>query len=379
MTMAGLVLEGGYLRFENGRITEIEKKLEPKAGEMVIDAKDCVVMPGLIDSHCHLGMWEDGVGEEGADGNEMTEPVTPHLRAIDAVNPDDAAFAETCRAGVTCVVTGPGSANVLGGQFTAIKTHGRCVDEMVVKETVAIKAALGENPKRVYHEQQKMPTTRMATAALLRETLVAAQEYIQKCEAGEKDAEKKPERDLKMEAMAAVLKRELPMKVHVHRADDILTAIRIAKEFNIDITLDHCTEGYRIADYIKAYGAMPILGPLLTDRSKVELKHLTFQAPAILEKAGIPFALMTDHPVIPAKYLMLCAALAVREGLSEAEALKSVTINAARAAGLQKRIGSLEVGKDADIVIYAGDPLDIRTHTSCVIINGEIVYQAEKA
>jgi len=248
---------------------------------------------------------------------------------------------------------------------------------MIVKNPVAVKIAFGENPKRVYSERKQAPTTRMAIAAILREQLIKASEYRKKLEKGKQDPEKMPERDLKMEVLVKVLNKEIPLKAHAHRADDILTAIRIAKEFDVNITLDHCTEGHIIADYLAEENATVIVGPSLTERSKVELKNLTFKTPGILSQKGLPVAIMTDHPVIPLQYLPLCAALAVREGMDEMEALKAITIYAARAAGIDDRVGSLEVGKDADIVIFSTHPLDIKTKPDMVLINGQVVYKKE--
>lgn len=375
LTMAGEDYENGDILIDGKVIKAIGTQLEAPEEAEVIDGTGKWVMPGIIDAHCHIGMWEDGMGFEGADGNEATDPVTPHLRAIDGINPEDTSFREAREHGITAVVTGPGSANVVGGQFAALKTYGRRVDDMIIKEPLAVKVAFGENPKRVYDSQRKAPSTRMATAAILRETLVKAQEYQKKLQKGQKDPEKLPERDLKLEPLVKVLNREIPMKAHAHRADDILTALRIAKEFNIDITLDHCTEGYRIIDYLIDEDAKVILGPLLSERSKIELRNLSFKAPGIFAKAGMKFALMTDHPVIPIQYLPVCAAIAVKEGLDEMEALKAITIYPAQITGIDDRVGSLEPGKDADVVIYDGHPLEYRTRTEMVLINGEVVFR----
>jgi len=377
LTMAGKVYEQGDVLIEGSRIKAVGENLEAPEDAQMIDAKGMWVMPGIVDPHSHIGMWEDGIGFEGADGNEATDPVTPHLRAIDAINPEDNCFREAREHGITTVVTGPGSANVIGGQFAAIKTYGRRVDDMIIKEPVALKVAFGENPKRVYSGKSKSPSTRMATAAILRESLIKAQEYKRKLERGKEDPDKMPERDLKMEILVKVLNREIPIKAHAHRADDILTAIRIAKEFNLDITLDHCTEGHRIADYLLEENAKVIVGPLLSDRSKVELRNMTFKAPGILSRAGVKVAMMTDHPVIPEQYLPVCAAIAVKEGMDEMEALKAITINAAEITGIGDRVGSLEPGKDADVVIFDTNPLDIRAKTVWVFINGHAVKKPE--
>ncbi len=373
-TMAGKDLEPGDIAIENSKIVSIGEKIEAKSTDEMYDASGKWVMPGIVDAHCHIGMWEDSIGFEGADGNEATDPSTPHLRAIDAINPEDTSFREAREHGITSVVTGPGSANVIGGQFAALKTYGRCVDEMIIKAPAALKGAFGENPKRVYHEQKKSPSTRMATAAIMRENFIAAQEYARKLEKASKEGKDVPDRSLKMEAILMVLNGTIPMKVHAHRADDILTALRIAKEFNIQITLDHCTEGHLITDLLKENDARIIIGPHFTERSKVELKNLSFKAAGILEKAGLKFAMMTDHPVIPIQYITVCAALAVREGLSEETALRAITINAAELTGIADQVGSLEPGKDADIAVFSGNPLDFRTKAEAVFINGKRIY-----
>lgn len=378
-TMAGEVINKGSILIKDGKILEVGKDLVAPLDVRVIDAEGKMVLPGFIDAHCHIGMWEEGMGFEGSDGNEWVDPVTPQLRAIDAINPMDVAFEEAYMGGVTTAVTGPGSANVIGGMFAAVKTYGKRVDDMVLKEPVAMKIAFGENPKRVYESQKKSPITRMATAAVLRETLYKAKTYGEKKEKGEEDSSKMPEYDMKMEALLRVLNKEIPLKAHAHRADDIFTALRIAKEFDVEITLDHCTEGHLIADYLKDEGRGAIVGPTLSNRSKVELKNLTFDTPRILHEAGVKIAIMTDSPVIPLHYLPICAGLAVRSGLDEMEALKAITINPAEIVGIDDRVGSIEVGKDADIVIFDGNPIkDIGCKTYATIIDGEIVYQMDK-
>ncbi|HWQ59347.1 MAG TPA: amidohydrolase [Clostridia bacterium] len=382
----GLVLtaEGKWIKgdvaLENGKTAAVGENLAYRDAE-VRDVAGRYVMPGMVDAHCHIGMWEDSIGQAGADGNEITNPVTPELRAIDAINPYDRCFEEACAAGVTTCVTGPGSANVIGGQFVAMKTFGDSVEDMTLRFPVAMKAAFGENPKRCYGSRDKSPETRMATAAILRKALTDAQEYAKKLEKGDKDTEKVPDRDLGKEMLVKVLRRELPLKIHAHRADDILTAIRICKEFNLRFTLDHCTEGYMIPKFIKEaiaeQDAGIIIGPLLTDRSKIELKNLTFEAPRILWENGIPFALMTDSPVIPQQYLPICAALAAREGLPETEALRCITINAAKIAGIDDRVGSLEAGKDADIAVFNGHPLDFRSRCVLTLVNGAVAHEGK--
>ncbi|WP_425446298.1 amidohydrolase [Dethiothermospora halolimnae] len=378
-TMVGDVIDKGDILIEDGKIKEVGKGIEAPNGCEVIDADGKMVMPGFVEAHCHLGLFEDGIGFEGDDGNEYVDPVTPQLRAIDGINPMDITFKEAHESGVTTAVTGPGSANVVGGQFAAIKTYGNRVDDMIIKEPVAMKIAFGENPKRVYNNQKKSPVTRMATAAILRETLFKANNYIKKLEKYKDDPSKAPEFDMKMDAMTKVMKKEIPLKAHAHRADDILTAIRIAKEFDVNITLDHCTEGHLIADYIKEENKDAIVGPTLSDRSKFELKNLTFKTPGVLHKAGVKVAITTDSPVIPLQYLPICAGMAVKSGLEEMEALRAITINAAEIVGIDDRVGSIEVGKDGDIVIFDGNPIkDIGCKTVATIIDGKIVYKSKE-
>lgn len=377
MTMAGPAFVGD-VAIENGKIVAVGQSLSYSDAE-VRDVTGMTVMPGIVDPHCHIGMWEDAMGFEGADGNECTNPITPELRAIDAINPYDRCFEEAAAGGVTTCVTGPGSANVIGGQFVAIKTYGDSVDDMVLRFPVAVKAAFGENPKRVYNGKNQTPSTRMATAALMRKALIEAQEYNEKLERGKADPEKMPERNLGKEILARVMRRELPMKIHAHRADDILTAIRICREFKLRYTLDHCTEGYLITDKLKEALSEDcegiIVGPLLTDRSKIELKNLSFKAPKVLEQAGIEYAMMTDHPVTPEQYLPICTAVAVREGASEEGALKAITINAAKITGIADRVGSIEVGKDADIAVFSGHPFDFRSRCVLTLVNGKVAHE----
>jgi imidazolonepropionase-like amidohydrolase len=374
-TMAGEIIEKGSILIKERKIVEVGKDIIAPLDAEVVDAEGKVVLPGFIDAHCHLGMWEEGIGFEGSDGNEMVDPVTPHLRAIDAINPMDISFEEAYQGGVTTAVTGPGSANVVGGTFVAIKTVGNRIDDMIIKDPIAMKVAFGENPKRVYDSQKKSPMTRMATAAILRETLFKAKSYMDKKDRAE-DSSKLPEFDIKMEAMIPVLKKEIPLKAHAHRADDIFTAIRIAKEFDVDITLDHCTEGHLIVDELVKEGKSAIVGPSLGNRSKFELKNMTFETPKVLVEAGIKVAITTDSPVTPLQYLPLCAGLAHKAGLEEMEALKCITINAAEIVGLSDRIGSIEVGKDADIAIFDGNPIkDVNHRTYMTIIDGKIVYK----
>ncbi|ACL68938.1 amidohydrolase [Halothermothrix orenii] len=372
LTMAGKRYEEGLVIIDKGKIREVGPYRKPPADVEVIDVSGKVVMPGLIDAHTHLGIGEDGLGWEGRDYNEMTDPITPHLRAIDAINPEDDGFATARKNGVTTVMTGPGSANVLGGESVAVKTMGKTVDEMIIKNPVGIKAAFGENPKRVYHNQKKSPSTRMAVAALMREAFMEAQDYLKSKE--EKISKNKAfKRNLKMESLARVIKGEIPLKAHAHRADDIMTILRIAREFNIKVTLEHCTEGHKIAEEIVRSGVPAIVGPTLTGKTKVELKNRTFETPGILSKAGVKVALMSDHPVIPVENLTVYAALAVKSGMNREEALKAITINPAEILGIDDRVGSLEPGKDADLVVFDRDPLDIMSKVEMVFINGDRV------
>ncbi len=375
LTMAGITYEKGCVLVEDGKIKEIGESIVETENMEIIDAKGGWVMPGIIEAHCHIGIMEEDKGFEGNDTNEMTDPVTPQLRAIDAINPMDTAFNDAVEGGVTSVMTGPGSANVVGGQFVFMKTKGKSIDDMIVKEPAAMKIAFGENPKRVYSGKGKMPATRMATAALLRETLTKAVQYKEKKEKAIAKGEDFTE-DFKQEAWLPVLNKEIPLKAHAHRSDDILTAIRIGKEFNLHMTLDHCSEGHFIPEYVAASSYPAIIGPTLTRRSKIEVQNKTFKTPGIVHKAGTLVALTTDHPVIPVQYLSKCAGLAAKEGLGIEEGLKAITINAATICGVSDRVGSLEVGKDADIAIFSGNPMEIFTDTLYTIIDGQIVYKA---
>ncbi|WP_234122700.1 amidohydrolase [Clostridium hydrogenum] len=375
LTMAGKSYKKGCVLLNDGKIVEVAENIKETLDMEVIDAEGCIVMPGIIEAHCHIGVHELDKGFEGNDTNERTDPTTPQLRAIDAINPMDTSFREAVEAGITGVMTGPGSANVVGGQFVFMKTSGKCIDDMIVKEPAAMKIAFGENPKRVYNSKGKMPSTRMATAALLREILWKAKVYKAKKEKA-LEAGELFEDDFKLEALLPILERKIPLKAHAHRADDILTAIRIAKEFDVKMTLDHCTEGQFIVEDIKKSGFPAIVGPSLTGRSKIELKNKTFETVGILAKAGIKVAIATDHPVVPIQYLPLSAGLAAKAGLGVEEAYKAITINSAEICGVADRVGSLEVGKDADIAIFTGNPMKVFTETKYTIINGQVVYRA---
>ncbi|MCX7714919.1 MAG: amidohydrolase [Clostridia bacterium] len=380
LTMSGKDYAEGCILFDEkiqyvGTYADIE--LHKYDIERTIDAKGAVVTPGLIDAHCHVGMFEDSLGFEGDDGNEDSDPVTPHLRAIDAINPFDRAFSDAIKAGVTTVVTGPGSANPIGGTFAAIKTYGICVDDMILKSPAAMKFALGENPKLVYHAKNQAPLTRMGTAALIRETLFKAREYQEQLFLYEKDPDEneKPDFDMKLHAMLPVLARKIPVKIHAHRADDICTAIRIGKEFDLDITIEHCTDGASIVEILKRENIPVMLGPTLSDRSKPELKNLSFYTYQTLSDEGVSVAIITDHPETTIENLYLCAAMAVKYGMDKEKAMEAITIAAARNCRIDDRVGSLEVGKDADICIFTKVPVEFDTETLFTIINGQVIYE----
>lgn len=367
--------KGGFfncdIEIENQKIKKIGNNIK---GDNEIDCTDKYVLPGLIDAHSHIGMWEAGLNWEGDDGNECTDPITPELRAIDSINPMDEAFREAIKGGVTVASTGPGSANVVGGQFVTMKLHGNVMDDMIVKFPASMKCAFGENPKGVYGKENKTPQTRMATAALLRKTLHDAKVYAEKKEYHLDEGKGPFETDFKMEALIPVIEKEIPLKAHAHRADDICTALRIAEEFDVRITLEHCTEGHLIADHIKKFGVCAQVGPTLTDKSKVELNKLTWDTAKVLTEKGVSVSIITDHPVIPQWHLNICAALAMKAGLSELDALKAITINPAKALEIDEIKGSIEEGKDADIVIWDGHPLNIQSSVEKVFIEGEEVY-----
>lgn len=405
LTMAGPPIDSGYLVIDGDRIAALgEGDLPALLAQSVsetIDAAGATVMPGMIDAHCHVGLFNDGIGKEGEDGNEETDPVTPQLLATDGIYSEDRCFAEALAAGVTTVMTGPGSANVFSGQFALLHTAGRRVETMTIRRQAALKAALGENPKAVHGAKDRSPATRMATAAVIRESLLKAMRYHDKTTraqasiaAGKADAEL-PDLDLRWESLLPALRGEMTVKFHAHRADDILTAIRVANEFGLRYTLDHCTEGYRIADLLaeeyklgqqEGFGRGQagkgrlegvVVGPILSDRSKPELRQSEVSNAAILAEAGLPVAIMTDHPVIPIQYLALSAAIACRAGLPEDLALAAITSTAAKLAGIDSELGSLEAGKLADLAIFSGHPFDYRTQTRRVLISGRTVWVQE--
>lgn len=359
---------------EDGKISAIADKLEVIEDAEVINADGLMVYPGFVEAHGHIGLDGYGIGYEGMDYNEMNDIVCPQMRGIDGVKPMDAAFSKAAAAGVTCVCVGPGSANVLGGTFTTIKTVGKRVDDMVVRDGVAMKCAFGENPKRCYRD--KKDSSRMTTAFLLREMLFKAREYMEKKEAAGDDVSKRPGFDMKMEALIPVLKREIPLKAHAHASEDIFTALRIAKEFDVRITLEHVTEGHLIAEELAAENVPLAVGPTLTSASKYELRNKSWTTPGVLAKAGCQVSIITDSPVIPQEYLPICAGMAVQAGMEPFAALQAITINPAKHAGIADRVGSLEVGKDADIVITDGCPFEVSTTVKYVLIDGKKITQA---
>lgn len=374
ITGTGTVIENKEIGFDD-KIRFIGTGYEGPADE-VIDAEGLVVTPGLIDAHCHVGLFGDSTGFEGADANEDSDPIMPQLRAIDGINPQDRAFSDARSAGITTVVTGPGSANAVGGQFAAVKTFGVCVDDMILKAPCAMKMALGENPKTVYNDKNQTPVTRMGTMALIRELLYKTANYHDALERYYEDEEEnnKPDFDIKLEAMLPVIKREIPVKIHAHRADDICSAIRLAKEFDIRVTIEHCSDGDIIADVLEREKLPVMLGPTLTDRSKPELKNLSFATYKNLSERGIKTAIITDHPEITIENLPLCAALAVQHGMDRDKAFLAVTLTAAENCGIADRVGSIEKGKDADIAIFTGNPVDFGSECVMTFINGKKVY-----
>lgn len=377
ITVSGKNYDKASLVIENGKIKEIGDIDFTKYAEVeTIDAKGLTVTPGLVDPHCHIGVMEEGIRFEGNDTNEMSGPIYPELRGIDSIYMKDMAFEYTFKSGITTVNTGPGSANVIGGTFTAIKTYGETVEDVVIKEETAMKMALGENPKRVYGTSNKNPGTRMASAALMREWLFKAKEYQKKLNAfknKEEDA-KEPPFDMKLHSLMRVFEGMI-VKIHAHRADDIATAIRIAKEFDLNMTVEHATESHLIPELVKRENYPVIIGPTLGMASKYELVNKSFKSAKILEDNGIMFAIMTDHPVITLDTTLVQTALFVKEGLSEEMALKALTLNSAILNGIEDRVGSLEVGKDADIVIWDGPIFNIMTRPEYVIIDGKVVHK----
>ena len=362
---------GRDLLIQNGQIAAVGEHLS-QAGCEILDVQGAFVTPGLIDAHCHVGLLEDGAGAAGDDINETSDPVMPQLRAIDGINPQDRAFREALEAGVTTVMTGPGSANVIGGQFCIMRTAGDTLEQMLLRQPAAVKVAFGENPKRFYGAKKTAPITRMAAVSLLREALFTARRYQEKLQSARTVAER-PDYDAKSEALLPVLRGELPLKIHAHRADDIQNAIRVAEEFGVRYTVDHCTEGHLIAGILREHNTACILGPLLLGRPKVEMLNLSWQGASVLEKAGVRFAFCTDSPEVPGALLAATAAACVREGLSEEAAMRALTSTSAEILGLQDRIGRLEAGMEADIAVFRAHPLDLRARPAYVFVGGRRV------
>ena len=360
------------LLINDGKIVKIGMGLEVPADCEIVDAEGLYVYPGFVDAHSHIGTMGSSIGFEGDDVNEMNDILTPQLRGIDCIEPMDIVFKEAREGGVTTVCVGPGSANVVGGTFAAIKTVGKRVDDMVINDRVAMKCAFGENPKRCYKDKNNF--SRMSTSAKLREILFKTQEYDAKVKAAGEDVSKNPPFDFKLESMLPVIRREIPIKVHAHRADDIFTALRIAKEFNLRITLEHVTDGSLITEELAKENVMLAVGPSFGHRTKFELKNKSFQTPGDLANAGCHVSIITDAPVIPQQYLRLCAGLAVKEGMKEFDALKAITINAAEHAGVADRVGSLEEGKDADVVLMDGCLFESQSNVIATYINGKKVF-----
>ncbi len=381
LTMAEKNYSNGYVEITDGKITDVGE-MSAFSGTLSdddINAHGRTVCPGFIDCHSHIGVWEDGLGFEGDDGNEETDPSTPHLRSVDMINPMDRCFDEAAKAGITSVVCGMGSANPIGGTFLAMKTAGsKRIDKRIIKDPVSIKFALGENPKSVYKDKDSAPVTRMATAAIIREQLYKAERYLEDLAEydrlkGTDDEIDKPDYDAKCEALIPLLKKEIPAHFHCHRADDIFTAIRLSKEFDIDYVLIHCTEGHLIADELAEENVRAVVGPVLCDRSKPELKNHTIETAGVLSNSGIMTAICTDHPVVPQQYLPLSAGLAIRGGMDNEEALKAITINPAVIAGIDSRVGSIEKGKDADILIFSDSAFETMVTPDVVIIDGKVI------
>jgi imidazolonepropionase-like amidohydrolase len=379
----GKPIEGGVLLIEDGRITAVGgPDLAVPPGAEVVDASGKWVLPGFVEAHGHLGVHEEGEGWAGSDVNEMTDPVTAQVRALDAINPDEQGWRDAVGGGVLAVNVNPGSGNPIGGQTVALKCWGRTVDEMLLREPSGMKSALGENPKRVYGDKKQTPATRLGTAAVIRAALAEAQHYLAKidAEAAKPIADRAPiARDLKLEALGLVLRREIPWRQHCHRADDIATAIRISEEFGYELVIDHGTEAHLVADKLAERNIPVIIGPLFTSRSKVELRNRSLANPGKLARAGVTIAITTDHPVVPINFLVHQATLAVKEGLDRDTALRSLTVNPARILGIEDRLGSLTVGKDADLCIWSGDPLDVMQRVERAFIDGKEIYTYDYA
>lgn len=368
----GKIVENGRFLIKDGQFEQVGSSINIPESTKVIDLKGKIVTPGLIDVHTHLGVHEEGIGKEGQDFNETSREVTAQVRALDGINPREAGFEQARKAGITTVQIMPGSANIIGGEMVVLKTKGHIVDQMILREPSGLKAATGENPKRVHGSKNRLAETRMGIAARLREKFIEASYYLSKIETGEID------RNLELENIGKVLKKEIPLRVHAHRADDIVTVLRLKREFDIDITIEHCTEGHHIADFIAQHDVRVSVGPTMSSRSKVELADKGWHTLVALENVGVPFSITTDHPVVGIEHLMTSAILAVKNGLSEEAALRAITLNAAKHLGVDEQIGSIEPGKDADFVVWNGDPFDLRSTVLQTFINGECVFDNGK-
>ena len=391
-------IENGHILIDDkGKIKKIGTGFDVPKDAEIIDGKELVAFPGIIDAHCHATVWEEEIGMTLQDGNEMTDPITPQIRVLDAINPMEKGLRRAISGGVTCICVSPGSANVVGGQMTTIKAHGKIVDDMVVQETAGMKCAFGENPKRVYGSRNAMPQTRMGNLGLFRQLMIDTQNYMNKWDdykkklkqykedmkeyKASKDGDKKkpqepakPDKNIKFEAMVPVFQKEIPLRAHAHQANDIISAIRLAKEFDVDVCIEHCTHGHQIIDFLVESKVPAIVGPTFGFRTKIELNDMTWKTISELYKAGVLVSLTADHPVVPLQYQTIYAALAHREGLPLQGAYEVITINGAKILGIDDRVGSLEEGKDADIVLFTGDPLDIQAKASKVFIDGNLVY-----
>lgn len=400
-------IQNGYILVDKQKIVSIHKGFDVPDGIEVIDAKNCIAFPGIIDAHCHASVFEEGIGLGLQDGNEMTDPITPHVRVLDAINPADRGLRRAISGGLTTICVAPGSANVIGGLMTTIKTHGKIVEDMIVTEKAGMKCAFGENPKRVYGNQNKMPGTRMGNLGLFREFMVKTQNYIKKWEEyqikldkygielknyqlkldKENDSEEEeipplkpiaPDRNLKYEAMVDVFNRKIPLRAHAHQANDIVSAIRLANEFDVDLVIEHCSEGHKIPDFIVKHKIPAIIGPTFGVSMKIETRYKTWKTIGQLYKKGVLVAITADHPVTPLQFQTVYAAIAHREGISEQGAYEILTINGAKILGIDNKVGSLEAGKDADIILFDGDPLDVRSTINQVYINGDLAYDKER-
>lgn len=375
-TVTNGIIENGTILVEDGKIIGVGTDLAIGGNTEVFDCTGKSITPGFVEAHCHVGVFNEGAGNPGEDGNNWSSPITPELKAIDAIYPDDIGFDDAREHGVTTLCVGPGSANVMGGQMAVVKPKSNIITEMMVTDFVGLKCAFGENPKRVYGTRNVMPMSRMGVAALLRKTLFEVKNYLDKKQAHEADEEKKEpfEKDFAKEVIVQVLKKEKPLRCHAHRMDDIQTAIRIAKEFDVDLVIEHCTEGFKIPKHLIENNVQCIIGPLNGSRSKVELKDMTIDAPKILEENGVDFAITTDAPVERIGSLFDNVRLYIRRGMSDEQGLKSITITPAKILRLEDKIGSIEAGKDADLNIFNGNPFDFRTKLEKVIIDGKTVF-----